>query len=219
MTEPTPTEEDRPMGPDPGELPDEEPDLDEIDPFEEDPSEYEDLDEFVKADWSEGTTARQRVREVIVRATSPHSAAEAAELADVSEPTARKKLNELADEGTVLAESTDNGRVYQRDPDWYRIKRIRELAQKPQATLETTLQRLEQEIGGYKEKYGEDSPEEVILLDDPLDEKTWEDISHWRTASVDRKYLRSALLYVDLQRSEEQLFGDTDGKDKELNSA
>lgn len=219
MTEPTSTKESPPDGPDPGNLPDEEPDLEEIDPFEEDPSEYTDLNEFVRSEWSEGTTARRRVREVIVRATSPRSAAEVAELADVSEPTARKKLNELADEGSVLAESTDNGRVYQRDPDWYRIKRIRELAQKPQTTLETTLQRLEQEIEGHKEKYGEESPEELILSDAPLDGEAWEDISHWRTASVDRKYLRSALLYADLQRSEEQLFGSTDGEDKELNSA
>jgi hypothetical protein len=128
----------------------------------------------------------------------------------------RKKLNELADEGSVLAEATDNGRVYQRDPDWYRIKRIRELAQKPQSTLETTLRRLEQEIEGYKQKYGEDGPEELVLSDAPLGEEAWEDISHWRTASVDRKYLRSALLYADLQRSEEHLFGETNGEDKEL---
>jgi hypothetical protein len=199
------------MGPDPEELPEEVPDLEEIDPFEAEPSEYEDLDEFVRADWSEGTTARHRVREVIVRATSPQSAADVAELADVSEPTSRKKLNELAEEGTVFAEATDNGRVYQRDPDWYRIKRIRELAQQPQATLEPTLRRLEQEIEGYKDKYDANSPEELLLSDDPLDEETWEDISHWRTASVDRKYLRSALLYADLQRSEEQLFGDIGG--------
>jgi len=219
MTGPTPTEENPPTGPDLEELPDQAPDLDEVDPFEADPSEYEDLNEFVRADWSEGTTARQRVRDVIVRTTSPRSAAEVADLADVSEPTARKKLNELADEGSVLAESTENGRVYQRDPDWYRIKRIRELAQKPQSTLETTLRRLEQEIEGYKQKYGEDGPEELVLSDAPLDEEAWEDISHWRTASVDRKYLRSALLYADLQRSEEHLFGDSDGEDKELNSA
>ena len=219
MTDPTPTEENPPTGPDPEELPDETPDLDEIDPFEADPSEYEDLNEFVRADWSEETTARQRVKDVIVRATSPRSAAEVAKLADVSVPTARKKLNELADEGSVLAESTDNGRIYQRDPDWYRIKRIRELAQKPQSTLETTLRRLEQEIEGYKQKYGEDGPEELVLSDDSLDEESWEDLSHWRTASVDRKYLRSALLYADLQRSEEHLFGDSDGEDKELNSA
>jgi len=195
------------------------PDLDEIDPFDEDSSEYDDLNEFVEADWSEGTTARQRVREVIVRATTLHSAAEVAELADVSEPTARKKLNYLVDEGSALAESTANGCVYRRDPDWYRIRRIRKLAQKPQTALETTVQRLEREITGYKEKYGEVDPEELILSDAPLDDEAWEDVAHWRTASVDRKYLRLALQYASLKRSEERLFDEDSREDKERDSS
>lgn len=211
MTDPTPF-------PDAAELPDEEPDPSEIDPFEEDPAEYEDINEFVEAEWSESKTARQRVKDVVVRATSPLSAAEVAELADVSEPTARSELNELAEEGTVLAESTDNGRTYQRDPDWYRIRRIRELAEKSQSALETTLQRLEREIETYREEYGENTPEELILSDGSLTDDTWEDLSHWRTAVVDREYIRTALQYAKLQRSEEVLFEDERDKDKELTS-
>lgn len=211
MTDPasTPNGEGSPKGPGVDELPEEEPDLTDIDPFEVEPSEYDDLDDFVRADWSERKTARQRVREVIVRATDELSVADVAELADVSEPTARKKLNELADEGTVLAASTNSGRVYRRDPDWYRIRRIRDLAQKPQTALETTLRRLDGEIEDYREKYGVDDPEELILSDGPLDDETWEDISHWRTASVDRQYLRLAVQYASLQRSEERLFDDS----------
>lgn len=159
-------------------LPDEEPDLSEIDPFDEDPSEYEDINEFVEADWSESTTARERVKDVIIRATSPQSATVVADLADVSPLTARDELNKLADEGTVLAESTDNGHVYQRDPDWYRIKRIRELSEKPQRALETTLRELEEKIEGYKDAHGVDDPEELILSDESLDDEEWEDISH-----------------------------------------
>lgn len=223
MTDPTPTpEEDEynpPVGPDPDELPDEEPDLSDIDPFEEDPSEYEDINEFVESDWSESKTARQRVKDVIARATSPRLVAEVADLADVSKPTARSKLNELAEEGTVLAESTENGRVYQRDPDWHRMKRIRRLAEKPQPALETTLQQLEEEIKRYEEKHKENSPEELILSDGPLDNEAWEDISHWRTALMDREYLRTALQYASLQRSEELLFDDHSDVHKELNSA
>jgi len=201
------------------EPPDAAPDLSEIDPFEEDPSEYDDLNEFVEADWSESKTARQRVKDVIVRATSPLSAAEVANLADVSEPTARSELNELAEAGTVHAESTDNGRTYRRDPDWYRIKRVKELAEKPLSALETTLRGLEREIESYEEEYKEDTPEELILSEESLSDNTWEDISHWRTALVDREYLRTALQYAKLQRSEERLFDDESGEDKELTSA
>lgn len=201
------------------ELPNEEPDLSEIDPFDEDPSEYEDINEFVEADWSESTTARERVKNVIIRATNPQSVTEVADLADVSPPTARDELNKLADEGTVLAESTDNGRVYQRDPDWYRIKRIRELSEKPQRALETTLRQLEEEIEEYKDTHGVDDPEELILSDESLDDEAWEDISHWRTASVDREYVRIALQYASLAESEAVIFDDDSGEDKELNSA
>lgn len=205
--------------PEDDELPDEAPDLAGIDPFEEDPSDYEDINEFVEADWSESKTARQRVKDVIVRATKPRSAAEVADLADVSQPTARDELNALAEEGTVRAESTDGGRVYQRDPDWYRIKRIRELSEKPQRALETTLRQLEEEIEEYKDTHGVDDPEELILSDESLDDEAWEDISHWRTASVDREYVRIALQYASLAESEAVIFDDDSGEDKELNSA
>jgi DNA-binding transcriptional ArsR family regulator len=212
MTDPTPFPEE-------DELPDDEPGLSEVDPFEEDPSEYDDLNEFVEADWSESKTARQRVKDVIVRATSPLSAAEVADLADVSEPTARSELNDLAEAGIVCAESTDNGRTYQRDSDWYRIKRVRKLAEKPLSAIETTLRQLEREIESYEEEYGEDTPGELILSEGALSDDEWEDVSHWRTALVDREYLRTALQYSKLQRSEERLFDDENGENKELTSA
>ena len=204
--------------PEENELPDEAPDLAGIGPFEEDSSDYGDINEFVEADWSESKTARQRVKDVIVRATKPRSAAEVADLADVSQPTARDELNALAEEGTVRAESTDGGRVYQRDPDWYRIKRIRELSEKPQRALETTLRQLEEEIEEYKDTHGVDDPEELILSTEPSDNEAWEDISHWRTASVDREYIRIALQYASLAESEAVIFDDDSGEDKELNS-
>lgn len=212
MTDPT-------TFPDEDELPDEAPDLSEIDPFGVDPSEYEDIDEFVGADWSESKTARQRVKDIIVRSTSPLSAADVADLAEVSEPTARDELNGLAEEGTVLAEPTDSGRVYQRDPDWYRIKRIRELAEKPRAELERTLRRLEAEIEDYRGEYAVDTPENLVLSEESLGSEAWEDISHWRTAAVDREYIRTALQYARLQRSEASRQGDERSDDDEPVSA
>lgn len=51
MTDPKPF-------PDENELPDEVPDLSDIDPFDEDPSEFEDINEFVEAEWSESNASR-----------------------------------------------------------------------------------------------------------------------------------------------------------------
>lgn len=210
---------DAPPFPDEDELPDETPDVSEIDPFEVDPSEYEDVNEFVEADWAESKTARQRVKDVIVRTTSPVSAAEVADFADVSEPTARNELNGLAEEGTVLAESTDSGRVYQRDPDWYRIKRVRKLADEPRAELERTLRQLNHEIDDYRDEYDADTPEDLVLSAESLSSEVWEDISHWRTAVVDREYLRTALQYARLQRSEASVPSDEQSEDEETASA
>lgn len=207
---------DPPAFPDEDELPDDPPDLSEITVFEEDPSEYDDINEFVTDEWSQSKTARQRVKDVIVRTTQPRPTAEVAELADVSPPTARSELSELAEEGVVSAESTENGRIYQRDPDWHRIKRIRELAEKPHAALEATLQRLEREIERYTAEYEVDTPEDLILSDGALSDTAWSDISHWRTALVEREYIRTALQYAKLRRSEELLFDNGGDSDEEL---
>ena len=206
MTDPrTPPVDDvgSPTGPDPDELPDDPPDLRERTVFEEDPAEYEDLNEFVEAEWAETKTGRQRVRAIASRASTPLSVSTVAELAGVSKPTARSQLTDLEAEGIVLAESTANGSVYRRDPDWYRLKRIRRLAEKSQTDLESSLQRLEVEIAQYEEKYEHDSPEELVLSDSTLDREGWDDISQWRTAIVDREYLRTALRYRVLTRYEE----------------
>lgn len=219
MTEPDdpPTENDEPsMGPSPDELSQEPPDLDEIDVFETDPSEFEDVNEFVEAEWAETKTGRQRVKEIISRASSPLSVATIAEYADVSKPTARTKLKDLVEEGVVRAEDTENGRVYQRDPDWYRIKRIRTLSRTNQARLEETLRHLENEVSQYRETYGEDTPEDLILSDGALSEGAWEDISHWRSAIVEIEYLRTALQYRHLSKCEDRL-PDRDGN-KNLNA-
>lgn len=191
-----------PIGPDEAELPDEPPDLDELDPFEVDSAEYEDISEFVTEDWIESTTARERVKDIINRTASPMSAPEVAEVAEVSPPTARTELSNLADEGVVLAESSTNGTVYQRDPDWYRLKRIQRLAGKPQAVVESVLRQIDQEIQGYRDTYDVDTPEDLILDDEELGDETWQDISEWRTTLVDREYIRTALQFRQLRSVE-----------------
>lgn len=194
------------VGPDEAELPDESPDLDEIEPFEADTGEFEDINEFVSAEWRESTTARERVKDIIYRTATPMTAAGVADLAEVSEPTARTKLSSLADEGTVIAESSANGTVYQRDPDWYRLNRVRQLADKPPEAIESVLRRIEKEISGYKEEYEVESPEDVILEHESVGEEAWKDVSEWRTAIVDKQYIKTALQFRRLRSSDVNSF-------------
>lgn len=200
-----------PVGPDDAELSDEPPDLDELDPFEGDPEAYDDLSEFVTDEWKASTTARERVRDVVCRTTEPTSASEVAELASVSDPTARDKLDSLVEENLVTADSGENGTVYQRDPDWYRVQRVRSLAEQPQKTIEAVLRRVDEEVEEYEETYGVDSPEDLLLDGDDLDDEAWRDVSEWRTALVDRQYVKTALQFQRIRRVEidDSAFGTT----------
>lgn len=186
-----PATEDRPeVFPDPEELPDEPVSADELSPFEEEPSDFDDLNEFATAEWNEGTTARERVRAVVRRAGSPKSADEIADIAAVSPTTARNELSELAEKGRVLAEETSNGTLYQRDPDWYLMERVRQLSQSE--SLLDHIQSLQQELNEYRDAFGTDMPEEAIVSDGVLSNDELQDVSRWRTAKRDLTFLRAA---------------------------
>lgn len=207
MTEPEPSPEDSgecdpPMGPDEAELPDEIPDPDELDPFEVEVDAYEDINDFVDAEWAESTTARHRVRKVILRIREPVTVTAVAEFANVSEPTARQELNQLVEAGEVRVENGQNGKVYQRDPARRRLRRLQQYSQQPKATLESALRQLRREIEEYKQAYEVDTPEDLILSRGSLDDETWADISHWRTAAVDLEYVRTALQLRRLRSAE-----------------
>lgn len=209
-----------PIGPDDAELPDEPPDLDELDPFEADPEEYDAVSEFISDEWKNSTTARERVRDVICRMTEPVTANEVADVADVSVPTARTKLGSLVDESYVKAESSKDGTVYQRDPDWYRMQRVCRLAEKSTATVESVLRRIENEVREYQEKYGTETPGDLIVNEADLGDEAWRDISEWRTALVDQQYIKTALQFQRLRNAEvsDSVFGisssDTDRDDE-----
>lgn len=195
-----------PVGPDEAELPAEPPDRADLDPFEGDPAGYDDLAAFVSEEWREATTARERVRDVIARASESVTASTLAELADVSEPTARTTLRSLVDEQYVKAESSKRGTVYRRDPDWYRMQRVRQLANESQATVESVLERIEDEIRTYRQRYGVDSPTDLVVDGEELDEQAWRDVSEWRTAQIDRQYVRTDLQFQRLREADDVAF-------------
>ncbi|SDZ98628.1 hypothetical protein SAMN04488065_1564 [Haloplanus vescus] len=172
------------------ELPDEPVTVDDIDPFDIDDDDFEDINDFATAEWKTDTTADERIRTVISRTTTPKSAREISDIAVVSESKARTTLNKLADEGTVRSHQTDAGTVYERDPDWYLLKQISQLS--ASETLVDQIQRVKQELADYKDKYGATTPEELLVSDKDLSQDELEDMSHWRTAEQEFNYLRAA---------------------------
>jgi hypothetical protein len=77
------------------ELPDETLTADDINPFEVDDSDFEDVNEFAAAEWTQDTTADERIRTVIERTTIPKSVSEIADNAVVSETNARNTLIDI----------------------------------------------------------------------------------------------------------------------------
>lgn len=173
--------------------------VEELDPFEANPAEFDDIDTFASAEWEASTTARERVRAVIKRTATPTTASDVADVAAVSETTARNTLNGLAAEGVVRAEETASGTVYQRDPDWHLMQRVTRLAQSEQ--LVGRIQDLQAELNDYREEYGTDSPEELVVSDGVLSDAELEAVSKWRTATRDLSVLRAAYRFREARRT------------------
>jgi Mn-dependent DtxR family transcriptional regulator len=74
-----------------------------------------DINERVVDEWTESTTARERVKEILEETTTYSKVSTIADRARVSEPTARKYLNELVEEGTGTTEQDGRTTLYKRD--------------------------------------------------------------------------------------------------------
>jgi DNA-binding transcriptional ArsR family regulator len=148
--------------------------------------------------WTEDSDGFDRVEAVVRRTHEPRSAAEIAESAHVSESTARKHLQRLADLGLALA--TQEGRVtrYERDDDHYLLERVRDL-QRTQ-TREVLLESIEEmraEIEDYRREYGVEAPEDLALDDETAEGSAdpWSDVTDWATIREHLAIARTALAY------------------------
>ncbi|AWB27853.1 DUF7342 family protein [Halococcoides cellulosivorans] len=172
--------------------------IDDIDAFEVDPDEFDDLDEFATAEWTASTTARERVRAVAKRTTEPTTAGAIADRAAVSVTAARNTLNALVEDGPIRSEQTTNGRLYARDPDWHLMGQIERLSRAD--ALVDRIQALQEELAEYRDTYGVDSPAEALVESD-LSDSELDDMSHWRTARRDLAVLQAAYRFREARRS------------------
>ncbi|GAD53719.1 hypothetical protein MBEHAL_2479 [Halarchaeum acidiphilum MH1-52-1] len=158
--------------------------------FDTDTNEVDDVNDFATAEWTESTTADERVRIVVKRTVSPTPVREIAETAAVSETKARNTLKSLVEEGVARVEQTDSGAAYQRDPDRYLIEQIHALSLTE--GLVDRIQAAKAEVAEYREQYDTESPEELLVSDRSLTDEELTDVSHWRTTVRDLEYLRAA---------------------------
>lgn len=157
---------------------------------------WDDINELVTEEWRSETTPFERVYEVLEQTHDGQSAAEIAERALVSEPTARRHLNALVTTG--FAATVQDGRTtrYKRDVDRVLQTRIRELRNEANRDeILDGIRRMKAEIREYEDEYDAVSPEELArqLPNDATEE--WEDVTAWKTTRQNLAVAQAALAY------------------------
>ena len=157
---------------------------------------WDDINEHVKAEWKDDTTPFERVYEIIEQTHEGQSAAEIADRALVSEPTARRHCKALVNTG--FAETSQDGRttLYKRNSDRVLMSRIRELRDEADRTeLLDGIKRMKAEIRRYEDRYGVVSPEELAQQLDADETEGWDDLTAWKTTRQNLAVAQAALAY------------------------
>ncbi|MFC7021169.1 MULTISPECIES: winged helix-turn-helix domain-containing protein [Haloarcula] len=157
---------------------------------------WDDVNQQVKADWKAETTPFERVYEIVEQTHDGQSAAEIADRALVSEPTARRHCKTLVNTG--FAETDQDGRttLYKRNSDRILMSRIRELRDEASRTeLLNGIKEMKAEIRRYEDRYDVVSPEELAQQLDADEMEGWDDLTAWRTTRQNLAVAQAALAY------------------------
>ena len=157
---------------------------------------WADVNEHVKAEWKADTTPFERVYEIVEQTHEGQSAAEIAERALVSEPTARRHCKSLVN--TRFAETERDGRttLYRRNSDRILMSRIRELREEVDRTeLLDGIKRMKSEIREYENRYDVVSPEELAQKLDADETNGWDNLTAWKTTRQNLAVTQAALAY------------------------
>lgn len=158
--------------------------------------EWDDVNQHAKSEWKANTTPFERVYEVIEQTHEGQSAAEIAERALVSEPTARRHCKALVNTGFAETEPAGQATLYKGNADRVLMSRIEEL--RHEADREALLDGIQQMKGAirtFEDRYDVLSPEELVQQLDPDEQDGWNDLSEWRTTRRHLAVAHAALAY------------------------
>ena len=156
----------------------------------------DDINERVKTEWTDSTTPFERVYEVVEQTHDGQSAAEIAERALVSEPTARRHCRTLVNTGFAETEQDGQTTLYERNSDRVLMSRIRELREEvSRPELLDSVEEMNSEIRQYEERYEVGSPEALSQRLDADQTDGWDDLSAWRTTRQNLAVAQAALAY------------------------
>lgn len=157
---------------------------------------WDDINDHVRAEWKAETTPFERVYEVVEQTHDGQSAAEIAERALVSEPTARRHCKALVNTGFAETERDDQATLYRRNSDRILMSRIHELRE--EATRDELLdgiKRMKAEVREYEDRYDVVSPEALARKLDGDETTGWDDLTTWKTTRRNLAVAQAALAY------------------------
>lgn len=163
-------------------------------------TEYTDLDwegdvnESVLEEWLESTTKFERVNEVLGATTSPQYAKRVAERARVSEPTARKHLEALAETGFAEAVPTGRGTRYKRSRQTVAMARISDIHRElSREELTAGIRELRSRIREFQDEFDASDPDDLAFQLETDADDSWETVTEWRAAENDLEVAKAAL--------------------------
>ena len=159
---------------------------------------WDDINEHVRAEWKAETTPFERVYEIVEQTHEGQSAAEIADRALVSEPTARRHCKALVNTGFAETESERQTTLYRRNADRILMSRIRELRENTDRDeLLDGIRRMKTEIREYEDRYDVVSPEELAQKLDADETEGWDDLSMWKTTRQNLAVAQASLAYSE----------------------
>ena len=160
------------------------------------PDTWENINEHVRSEWKAETTPFERVYEIVEQTHDGQSAAELAERALVSEPTARRHCKALVNTGFAETKSDGQTTLYRRNADRVLMSRIRELRENTDRDeLLAGIRRMKVDIRQYEDRYNVVSPEELAQKLDADETDGWDDLSAWKTTRQNLAVAQASLAY------------------------
>ena len=157
------------------------------------------INERVKDEWKDSTTARERIKEVLLETTEYASVAAIAEQALTSEPTTRRYLTELVEEGFGITAQNGRTTTYKRNEGRVVDERIEELrATHSQEELIEGIQEMTTQLEEYRDTYGVENPEALVM--DLEANGGWGDVGRWRGTRRNLALAKAALQVDEAHR-------------------
>lgn len=159
-----------------------------------------DINERVVEEWIESTTARERVKEILNGTTDYSKVSTIADRAHVSEPTTRKFLNELSEEGLGVTEQDGRTTRYKRNEGRLVDRRIEELrTTHSNQELVEGIREMKESIREFREQYDVESPEDLAIELEAGDDG-WGDVGRWQSTRRNLAIAKAALQVDEAHR-------------------